>query len=272
VFIPINERLVSAFSWRYVCGTIAIATVAAIPLVAGFIRNQPEDVGLSAYGAPVGHRTPQKPGNPIALAFTTLRDVTNSGIFWLLFGSFTVCGITTSGLIQVHFVPAATDNGISKSAAASLFVLLGIFDLIGAIGSGWLTDRVDARLLLFGYYSFRGLSLFLLDPALGHGAQNIGLIAVVVFYGFDWIATVPPTIALANQHFGPQRGPVVYGWLFAGHQLGGAVAAWAAAESRDATGSYSLSFIVGGVFCLIAAFGVMRIRRENRTTAIPSPA
>jgi MFS family permease len=263
VFIPLNERLVSSYSWRFVCGTIVIATLAAVPLVAGFVRNKPEDVGMLAYGAPAGHRTPPKPGNPVALAFGTLKDIASSGMFWLLFGSFVVCGVTTSGLVQVHFVPAAADHGISASAAATLFVLIGVFDLVGAIGSGWLTDRIDPRMLLFVYYSFRGLSLFLLDVTLDHGATNAVLIAVVVFYGLDWVATVPPTIALANENFGPSRGPVVYGWLFAGHQLGGAVAAWAAAQSREATGSYATSFVAGGLFCLIAAFGVLRIRRAS---------
>jgi MFS family permease len=265
VFIPLNERLVSSFSWRFVCVTIAAATLLAVPLVVGFIRTKPEDIGLSAYGAPTGYVTAQRTGNPIVSAFTTLRDLSQSAMFWLLLGSFTVCGISTSGLIQVHFVPAAIDHGITQSAAAKLFVLIGVFDLVGAIGSGWLTDRFDPRLLLFGYYGFRAMSLFLLDSTLGHGASNAAVWGVVMFYGLDWIATVPPTIALANQIFGPQRGSIVYGWLFAGHQLGGAAAAWLAAQSREATGSYATSFVVAGICCLGAAFGVLRIKTGNES-------
>jgi MFS family permease len=260
VFIPLNERLVSTYSWRFVCGAIAVATLTAVPLVIGAIRNRPEDVGLTAYGAPPGWASPPKPRNPVALAFGTLRDIKSSGMFWILFGSFFVCGVTTSGLVQVHFVPAAADHDITKGAAASLFVLIGIFDLIGALGSGWLTDRYDPRTLLFAYYGLRGISLVVFDNMLGHGATNVGLIAVIVFYGLDWIATVPPTIALANRQFGTQRGPVVYGWLFAGHQLGGALAAWLAAQTRDWTGSYQLSFVIGGALCFVAAFGVLRVR------------
>jgi MFS family permease len=272
VFIPLNERLVASYSWRFVCVTIALATITAVPLVIAFVRTKPEDVGLRAYGAADGYETPLRTGNPIVTAFTTLGDLVRSGMFWLLFGSFTVCGISTSGLIQVHFVPAATDHGITKSAAAGLFVLIGVFDLIGALGSGWLTDRYDPKLLLCGYYGFRGLSLFLLDSTLGHGASNTALWAVVVFYGLDWIATVPPTIALGNSVFGPQRGAIVYGWLFAGHQLGGAVAAWLAAESRDATGSYATSFFVAGVLCVVAAFGVLRIKTGDGVEVQPAVA
>jgi MFS family permease len=271
VFIPLNERLVAAFSWRVVCITIATATMLAVPLVIGLVRTKPEDIGLRAYGAPEGYETPAKTGNPIVLAFSTLGQLVRSGMFWLLFGSFTVCGISTSGLIQVHFVPAATDHGITKSAAAGLFVLIGVFDLLGALGSGWLTDRYDPKLLLCGYYGFRGLSLFLLDSTLDHGARNLGLLVVVIFYGLDWIATVPPTIALGNQVFGPQRGSIVYGWLFAGHQLGGAVAAWLAAQSRDATASYATSFFVAGVLCIIAAFGVLRIKSDDQREVLVQP-
>ncbi len=268
VFVPLNERLVSALSWRWVSGTIAVATLAALPLVAAFIRNRPEDVGMRAYGAPEGHVTPPRPANPVRTAFTTLRDVRTSGMFWVLLGSFTVCGVTTSGLVQVHFVPAAHDHGIGASTAASLFVLVGVFDLLGALGSGWLTDRFDPRVLLFAYYGLRGLSLIVFDDMLARGATDPGLLVVVVFYGLDWIATVPPTIALATREFGPTRGPVVYGWLFAGHQLGGAVAAWGAAQAREASGTYRPSFVVGGALCLVVAVGILRLRNGRSVPAV----
>ncbi len=263
IFVPLNAKLIDAFSWRFVAITIAGATLLALPLVVGFIRNTPEDIDMRAYGAPVDYEPPAKPGNPIKLAFTSLADVRRSGLFWTLFGSFFICGLSTSGLVQVHFVPAAKDAGITKASAAGLLLVIGIFDLLGSLGSGWLTDRVDPRKLLFAYYALRGLALLVFDEALGHGAGSIGLIGVVMFYGLDWIATVPPTIALANQCFGRTRGPVIYGWLFAGHQLGGAIAAQGAARLREWTGSYQLSFIIGGIFCLIAAFGSLRIRTPD---------
>jgi MFS family permease len=272
IFIELNTHLVATYSWRFVSGAIAIATAAAVPLVFAFVRNKPEDVGTRAYGAPEGYATQPKTGNPIRLAFSTLADVWKSRMFVLLFGSFFVCGLSTSGLIQVHFVPAASDAHIANSTAARLLVLVGICDLIGAIMSGWLTDRFDPRKLLFAYYGFRGLSLLVFDRALASGGSSFRLLAVIVFYGLDWIATVPPTVALANRCFGTTRGGVVYGWLFAGHQLGGAIAAQGAAWMRDWTGSYRLSFMIGGVFALVAAFGALSITgtedSEERAEAI----
>jgi sugar phosphate permease len=269
IFVPLNARLIDSFSWRFVSVTIACATMCAVPLVLGLVRNKPEDIGMRAYGAPEGYETPPKPGNPIRLAFSTLADVRRSGLFWTLFGSFFICGLSTSGLVQVHFVPAAKDAGIAKGSAAVLLLMIGVFDLLGSLGSGWLTDRVDPRKLLFVYYALRGLALLVFDQALGHAAGSLGLLGVVVFYGLDWVATVPPTIALAGKCFGRTRGPVVYGWLFAGHQLGGAIAAQGAARLREWTGSYQLSFIIGGIFCLIAAFGSLRIRTPEDPDADP---
>jgi sugar phosphate permease len=271
IFVPLNSKLIDAYSWRFVSVAIASATMLAVPLVIGFIRNRPEDIGIHAYGAPQGYEAPSKPGNPIRLAFSTLGDVRRSGLFWTLFGSFFVCGLSTSGLVQVHFVPAAKDAGITKASAAGLLLVIGVCDLLGSLGSGWLTDRVDPRKLLFAYYALRGLALLVFDEALGHGAGSIGLIGVVIFYGLDWIATVPPTIALASRCFGRTRGPVIYGWLFAGHQLGGAIAAQGAARLREWTGSYKLSFIIGGIFCLIAAFGSLRIRTPDNPEGEPIP-
>ena len=164
----------------------------------------------------------------------------------------------------IHFVPAAKDAGIAKGSAAVLLSMIGVFDLLGSLASGWLTDRVDPRKLLFVYYALRGMALLVFDQALGHGAGSLGLLGVVIFYGLDWVAKVPPAIALASKCFGRTRGPVVYGWLFAGHQLGGAIAAQGAARLREWTGSYKLSFIIGGLFCLVAAFGSLRIRTPEK--------
>jgi predicted MFS family arabinose efflux permease len=263
VFMQIHRALIDAYTWRAASVVIALATVAGIPLTIAFVRDKPEDKGLRAYGSPVGYRTPPRSPHPIRLAFQTLRDIRGSGIFWILFGSFGVCGVTTSGMVMTHWYEAASDHHITRHSAANLLILIGVCDLLGALGSGWLTDRVDPRKLLFAYYGLRGLSLFALESALRGGATNAALLVIVTFYGLDWVATVPPTIALANQLFGRERGGIVYGWLFAAHQLGGAVAAWLAAQARDWTGSFQLSYTVGGVLCLCSAVGVLGIGRTG---------
>ena len=260
VFLPLLTHLADSNGWRSVSITVAVATASVIPVVLLFMRNRPEDVGLLPYGAPPDHVSTTMVGNPIAHAFAALRSAWNTGTFWLLWGSFAVCGLSTTGLVQTHFISAAHDHGMSHTSAGTYLALIGGFDIIGTIASGWLTDRWDPRKLLMVYYLFRGLSLFVLDPALAHGGG--GLMGFMVFYGLDWVATVPPTIALCLAHFGRDRGPLVYGWVFAGHQVGGALAAWGAGALHDTTGSYRISFVLAGVACLVAAVGVTRIRRE----------
>ncbi len=260
VFLPLLTHLADSNGWRSVSITVAVATASVIPVVLLFMRNRPEDVGLLPYGAPPDHVSTTMVGNPIAHAFAALRSAWNTGTFWLLWGSFAVCGLSTTGLVQTHFISAAHDHGMSHTSAGTYLALIGGFDIIGTIASGWLTDRWDPRKLLMAYYLFRGLSLFVLDPALAHGGG--GLMGFMVFYGLDWVATVPPTIALCLAHFGRDRGPLVYGWVFAGHQVGGALAAWGAGVLHDTTGSYRISFVLAGVACLVAAVGVTRIRRE----------
>jgi MFS family permease len=219
LFIQVNEWLTREFSWRAASVVIASATFGGIPLTLAFFRNRPEDVGLRAYGAPPGHTAPEKPRNPVAVAFQGLRDASQSGMFWLLLGGFFVCGASTTGLVQTHWFSATKDHGFTRGTAAALLIVIGLCDLLGSVGSGWLTDRVDPRALLFAFYGLRGLSLFALESVLDLGPRNVVTIVVLVFYGLDWIATVPPTVALANQLFGPQRGGVVYGWLFAAHRF-----------------------------------------------------
>ena len=259
VFLPVLSAVAERHGWRWVGAIVAIATIAVVPVVLLFLRNKPEDVGLRPYGATIETPVIAAVGNPISNAFGALASAFNSGTFWLLWGSFAVCGLSTTGLIQTHFISAAGDHGISGPRAGTYLAMVGGFDVIGTIASGWLTDRMDARKLLMAYYLFRGLSLFFLDPALAHGGG--GLFGFMMFYGLDWVATVPPTIALCIQHFGRDRGPMVYGWVFAGHQVGGAVAAWGAGALHDTTGSYKISFVIAGIACLIAAVGVLRIRQ-----------
>jgi MFS family permease len=273
IFLPANRMLVSHFSWRAAAFVIASATLAGVPLVWFFIRNQPEDKGLIAYGALPGWKTPQRPRRPIHLAFQGLRDASTSGMFWILFGSFFVCGVSTSGLVQMHWFESTHDHGIGRATASAMMVGIGVFDLIGVLLSGWLVDRVDPRRLLFGYYGIRGLSLLILNQVLALGAGNVGALGVFMSYGLGWAATVPPTIALAHRCFGSIRGGVVYGWLFAAHQLGGGFAAWFSAVTRDATGSFQMAYILGGGCCIVAALGVLRIRIPDPTTVTDiSPA
>jgi predicted MFS family arabinose efflux permease len=205
------------------------------------------------------------------MAFDGLRDAWRTGAFWLLVGSFWVCGLSTNGLIQTHFITAAGDHGISATQAAGLLALIGVFDVIGTVGSGWLSDRHDPRRLLVIYYALRGLSLIVLHPALE--AAGMPLAGFMIFYGLDWVATVPPTIALCASTFGPQRAPVVFGWVFAGHQLGAAAAAWGAGWMRDVFGTYQPAFVVAGIACLAAALSIPAIgRRPVASPRLPVPA
>ena len=264
-FFQALTRLSGGGHWQrvplVVAGCAALATVPTALL----LRDKPEDVGLRAYGAPADHRTPAPASNPVRTAFRGLRIVGSSGAFWVLWGSFFVCGVSTNGLVQTHFLEAAHDHGIARTAAATLVSLIGLFDIAGTLCSGWLTDRYDPRKLLFAYYGLRGLSLVLLQPALESAHAPLWLF--ITFYGLDWVATVPPTVALCRELCGAEWATVAYGWVFAGHQLGASVAAWGAGEIRDRTGSYQLAFLLAAGCCLVAALGVVRLGGRARPTA-----
>ncbi|MBA2470306.1 MAG: MFS transporter [Chloroflexia bacterium] len=257
VFLPLLAWLVTHNGWQSVSIAVSVATLSVVPLVLLFARNRPEDVGLLRYGA-TGDEPPSPPRqNPIAAAFGSLKVAVYARDFWLLAGSFFICGATTNGLIGTHFIPAGMDHGMTELAAANLLALIGIFDIIGTTASGWLTDRFDPRRLLFAYYGFRGLSLILLPWAFD--LPNFALVAFVVFYGLDWVATVPPTIALATRKFGLGQAALVYGWIFAAHQLGAASAAWVAGVLRTSEGDYFLAFTGAGYLSLVAAGLVLGI-------------
>ena len=269
IFLPTLARLAERFGWRWVGLVVAIGAVSVVPVVVFVLRDRPEDIGLRPYGAPDDLPAAAPPGNPVRMAFDAFTAARTSGAFWLLWGSFAVCGLSTSGLIQTHFISAAHEQGMSSTTAGTYLAMIGVFDIVGTIVSGSLTDRIDPRKLLCAYYLLRGLSLFVLDPALAHGGG--GLFGFMMFYGLDWVATVPPTIALCIIHFGRERGPLVYGWVFAGHQVGGAIAAWGAGRLHDATGSYRDSFVIAGIACLVASVGVLRIEREPSSTPTFEP-
>jgi sugar phosphate permease len=260
VFLPLLAVVLSAAGWRYASWTIVIvALCVVVPLVAFFIRDRPEQVGLRPYGAdPVmPEPPPASRANPFTTALRGLALGAQSGTFWLLAGTFFICGATTTGLIATHLIPAARDHGMDEVTAATLLAGMGAFDIIGTIVSGFLTDRFDSRWLLFWYYGLRGLALLALPAAFG--APQIGLILFVALYGLDWVATVPPTVALTAQTFGRENVGVVFGWIFASHQIGAAVAAGLAGGLRDWLGDYTLAFIGGGALCLLASVLVLRI-------------
>jgi predicted MFS family arabinose efflux permease len=271
VFLPLVAWIDSEHGWRAASLGTTAAALAVIPLVAWLLRDRPRDLGVVPYGG-----TPADDVDPVRVgagraALQGLALAARARPFWLLAGGFFICGMSTNGLVQPHFIPAAHDHGMPVTTAASLLAVVGIFDIVGTILSGWLTDRVDPRLLLLGYYGVRGFSLFLLPPLFGPEPQ-LSMVVFVVFYGLDWVATVPPTLALCREHFGA-RAPVVFGWVFASHQLGSAVAAYGGGVIRDLTGSYDLAWFLAGALCMAAAIMSVSIRRNltpAETTALPT--
>jgi sugar phosphate permease len=265
IFLPLMSHL-AVHGWRWAMLVVVVATLTALPIALAIFRDRPADLGLAPYGGTVVEPKPTTPPNN---ALKVLREVARTGTFWALAASFFVCGATTVGLIAVHFIPAAHDHGISSTTAASMLAVMGILDIAGTTASGWLTDRTDPRLLLFWYYALRGLSLVLLSNALE--TQSLTLVLFVAFYGLDWIATVPPTVALAARRYGPEKAGIVFGWVFTFHQLGGATAAFAAGAVRTYNGDYLPVFIASGILCAVAALVVLRIPRAPRRV-VPMPA
>ena len=261
IFLPSLAALAVDFGWRYSAAMVTCGALLVLPAVALLMRNRPADVGLNAYGATVEDALVMVTGSPIANAFRGLALGARRRDFWFLAGAFFICGASTNGLIGTHLIPASIDHGMPEVAAASLLAVIGVFDIAGTMLSGWLTDRLDSRLLLFWYYGLRGLSLLFLPFAFGAG--YVGLLLFIVFYGLDWVATVPPTVALTADIFGKQRMAIVYGWIFASHQLGAAFAAGGAGLIRTYTGHYEPAFLVSGTLCLVAAGLSLSIRRRR---------
>lgn len=266
-FLPFAAWLAQNDGWRFAMVPGLIACGLAGLLMALFGRDHPAELGLAAYGdsAPAASAPPRAPaGNPVRTAFATLAEASGSRVFWILFVTFLICGLSTNGLIQTHFIPLCSDFGMAQVEAASVLALMGVFDFIGTVASGWLSDRYDNRKLLFWYYGLRGLSLLML-PSSTFSLYGLSLFAV--FYGLDWIATVPPTVKLAGQAFGRERAPLVFGWVFTGHQLGAAIAALGAGLSRDALASYLPAFYIAGAACLVAALLALGAGRKPQKAA-----
>ena len=251
IFLPVVAHITDALGWRWASIVVALTALAVVPLVALLIRDHPRDVGTTAYGAPPDAPDDQVPNGSFGAAVQGLRQGMRVPAFWLLAASFAICGMTTNGLIGTHFIPAAHDHGMPPTVAASLLATIGIFDVAGTVLSGWLTDRVDPRILLVVYYVGRGMALFTLPSLLSPHAEPSTWV-FIIFYGLDWVATVPPTIAICRQYFGANT-PVVFGWVFASHQIGAAIAAVGAGYIRDTNGNYNAAFQIAAGLCLLAA-------------------
>jgi predicted MFS family arabinose efflux permease len=266
IFLPLLASLADAHGWRTAALTVTGAALAVVPLVWFLLRDTPEELGLTALGAdgPVD-RTPQKGAAKRALS--ALSSAARTRGFWYLAGGFAICGASTNGLVGTHFIPAAHDHGMPETAAATLLALVGIFDVIGTILSGWLSDRVDPGKLLLAYYGLRGLSLLIL-PQLFAASTQPSMLVFIIFYGLDWVATVPPTVALCRRLYGKDAA-IVFGWVFASHQIGAAIAATFAGLTRDHLGNYDLAWYGAGILCLAAAFMSTSVDRKPRTPVPP---
>lgn len=265
ILIPLLAMLAEAYGWKAVVLTVAGAALALVPLVSKLLTERPGDVGALPYGAtqPIA-AAPVSP-HPFRNALNTLWMAAHKRDFWLLFATFFICGATTNGLVGTHMIALCGDNGIPEVRAAGLLAAMGLFDLVGTTASGWLTDRYDARKLLFMYYALRGLSLIWL-PRSDFSFYSLSLFTV--FYGLDWIATVPPTLRLANEAFGDAAAPMVFGWVVAGHQIGAATAALVAGNLRTLQGNYIEAFTIAGSSGVLAAVIALSIgRRRPQLTA-----
>jgi MFS family permease len=272
VFLPPTAWLATEVGWREASLVVAGGALIVVPLVAWFLHDSPHRIGLLPYGADpadppaLPHRSLV---NPAVLALRALRDAARQRTFWALAIGFAVCGASTNGLIGAHFIPAAHDHGMTQPVAAGLLATVGIFDIVGTVFSGWLTDRVNPRILLGVYYAGRGISLLFL-PFLLSSEVHPPMWFFIVFYGLDWVATVPPTIALCREVFG-DRGPLVFGWVFASHQLGAGIATILAGIVRDATGQYTIAWFAAAGLCIVAALVSLRIRRVPVAPPEPDP-
>lgn len=267
VFLPFLASLATDYGWQAASLTVTLAAVAVVPLVLLVVRDHPADIGLPPYGATQVQPAGRPTGNPVKRAVTVLASAARNRTFWLLAGGFAICGATTNGLVGTHFVAATGDHGMPATVGAGLLALVGVFDVVGTIASGWLTDRFDARKLLGVYYTLRGVSLLFL-PALLADSVHPPMLFFVIFYGLDWIATVPPTVALCRKHFGDADGPIIFGWVLAAHQVGAGAIALVAGMIRDEFGSYDLAWYLAGALCGVATILSLAIRRV--TTASPS--
>ncbi|MFD8372885.1 MFS transporter [Streptomyces sp. NPDC059688] len=259
IFLPLLSWIVDRHGWRPASVTVALAALAVVPFVWLLLRDHPADVGLKPYGAAEFVPKPAPVTGAARRTVSVLSGAVRTGTFWLLAGTFAICGASTNGLVQTHFVPAEHDHGMPITTAASLLAVIGVFDVVGTIASGWFTDRYEPRRLLAVYYALRGVSLVFLPMLLGP-AVHPPMLFFIVFYGLDWVATVPPTLALCRERFG-EDSAIVFGWVLASHQVGAALVAFLGGVARDVFGSYDLVWYASGTLCAAAALMSLMIRR-----------
>jgi predicted MFS family arabinose efflux permease len=260
MFLPLLAWIAARWGWQPVVLAVSGAVAVVFALVALLLPEQPASLSLRALGAPQGAAAPVPPArNPITSALATLFECSRDRDFWLLFLTFFVCGASTNGYIGTHFIAMCGDEGLAAVDGAGLLAVMGLCDLVGTTLSGWLSDRHDPRALLFWYYGLRAVALLFLPYAFGMGAAGLSIFALV--YGLDWVATVPPTVRIVTDRFGAARGPVVFGWIFTGHQLGAAFAAYGGGLVRTGLGSYATATLVSGTLCVLAALVALRVER-----------
>lgn len=272
VFLPLLAAMTEAYGWRTALTFTVVVISAAMLLVLLLMRDYPSDVGLPAYGETAVTAAPKQDHKFLATLYSpigALYHASKSGTFWVLFGTFFVCGLSTNGLIQTHWISICGDFGMAAVTAASTLAVIGIFDFFGTIFAGWLSDRYDNRWLLFWFYGLRGLSLVYLSLS---GFNFVELSVFAIFYGLDWVATVPPTVKLAAAEFGRERAGLIFGWVFAGHQIGAATAAFGAGFLKSDFNTYMPALQIAGVMCMIAAVSVLLLRKPGTAKLVPQPA
>ena len=265
LILPLAAWIVEAHGWVALSWTLAAVLAVLVPLFAWLMVEHPAQLALAAYGATTATAaSAPTTGNPLAMAWAALARAARVRDFWILFGSFFVCGLSTNGLIGTHFIAFCFDGGIPEVRAAGILAVMGVLNLIGTTMSGWLSDRYDSRWLLFWYYTLRGLSLLYL-PYADLTLWGLGLFGM--FYGLDWLATVPPTLRIATDIFGKRDAPVIFGWIFVGHQLGAGFAAFGSGALRTLAGNYTSAFLVAGMMCALAALAVLFVARRATAAA-----
>lgn len=272
VFLPLLAALTSQIGWRAALAFVLVMLMLALTGVFFLMRDYPADVGLPRYGETATTDIPARQHGLATLMLSplvALRDAARTYTFWVLFATFFICGLSTNGLIQTHWITLCGDFGVAPVGAAGMLAVIGVFDFVGTILAGWLSDRYDNRWLLFWFYGLRGLSLIYL-PFTDFTLYGLSIFAV--FYGLDWVATVPPTVKLAAERFGPERATLVFGWVFAGHQLGAATAAFGAGATRTEFATYLPALYVAGAFCLVAAMLVMSLTHQAKPKPVAAPA
>jgi predicted MFS family arabinose efflux permease len=266
IFLPLLALMADRFGWQGVSIGVTLAIAVVIPMVMLLLPESPAAIGIPAYGGTAVVPPPMSAGtNPFSVAFTCLGRASRSTDFWLLCLTFGICGLSTNGLINTHLISYCSDNGIPPLRGASILAVIGMFSLIGSTASGWLCDRYSPRVLLFWYYSLRGLSLLLIPFS---SFDGVSLSVFSVFYGLDWVATGPATFALTNEVFGRRDAPVIVSWIFAAHQVGGALAAFGGGTIRSLSGSYMMAFVASGAACLMASLLVMRITPRGKLAPV----